>query len=138
MAEYDLHSHVKVFNAIGPAALTATTNGASIDTLGFESIEYVVHVGTALVGGGFTASLEESDTGAFGGEETAVPSAETLGALPVTVATDTDLTLRVGSIGKKRHQRIVLTETGTVTAGVIGVSAVLSHPKTLPVPDQST
>ncbi len=141
MPERDGHSGIKMANCIGPAALTATTNGASIDMSqdnGYESIEYVVHVGTALVGGGFTASLEESDTGAFSGEETAVAAADTLGALPVLVATDTNKVLRVGSIGKKKFQRIVLTETGTVTGGVVGVSAILGHAVSKPVADQST
>lgn len=136
--EYDLHSRVNTVNCVPPAALAADTNGAAVDTLGFESLEYVIHVGTAFVGGGFDVTLEESDTGAFGGEETAVPAEETLGALPSIAIGDANKTFRVGSIGKKRYQRIVLTETGTISAGVIGVAGVLSHPKQLPVADQST
>lgn len=136
--EYDLHSKVQIVNAVPPAALAANTNGASIDTVGYESLEYVLHVGAAFVGGGFTVSLEESTTGAFGGEQTAVPADDILGALPVIDIGDTNKVYRVGSIGKKRYQRIVLTETGTITAGVIGVTAVLSHPKSAPIADQST
>lgn len=145
MAEYDLHSHVKVVNVVGPAALAATTNGAEVDMQqdnGYESIEYVVHVGTAFVGGGFDVTLEEDDTTGFPAP-TAVPAAETLGELSSTIAVqvaigDTDKVYRVGSIGKKRFQRCVLTETGTITAGVIGVSAVLSNPRSKPVAAQNT
>jgi hypothetical protein len=136
--EFDLHSYTKGVQCGPPAAYRGDEGGAAIDTVGFESLEYVINVGTALVGGGFTASLEESDTGAFAGEETAVDAGEILGALPTLVATGADTAFRVGSMGKKRYQRIVLNETGTVTAGVIGVVAVLSNPKHTPVPDQST
>lgn len=136
--EFDLHSRVDTRNAIPPAALAADTNGASIDTVDYNSLEYVIHVGTAFVGGGFDVTLEESDTGAFGGEETAVPADEILGALPSIAIGDANQTFRVGSIGKKRYQRIVLTETGTITAGIIGVTAVLGKARDMPVADQST
>lgn len=142
--EYDLHSKVKAVDCIGPAVLAADTNGAAIDMQqdqGYESIEYLIHVGTALAGGGWDVTIEQSPDDGSGsptGVWTAVPADETLGALPVFVATDTDLVLRVGSIGKERHQRVVLTETGTISAGVTGASAILSHAKQLPVADQST
>ncbi len=133
--EFDLHNRIKVVPCIDPVALVADTNGAAIDTLGFDGLEYVIQVGAAFVGGGFDATIEQSPDDGSGsptGVWTAVPAAETLGALPVVVITDTDITLRVGSIGKERHQRVVLTETGTITAGVIGVLAVLSHPREVP------
>ena len=139
--EYDIHSNLKIVHAIAPAVNIASVNGAAIDVLGFESIEYIIHVGAALVGGGFDVTVEQSPddgSGASTGVWTAVPAAETLGVLPVLVATDANKVLRVGSIGKERHQRVVLTETGTVTAGVTGASAVLGNPVTKPVPDQST
>lgn len=136
--EFDLHSNIKIVHCVAPAALAANTNGAAIDTLGFESCEFVFHVGAAFVGGGFNVTLQESDTGAFGGEETAVPADNTLGALPSIAIGDANKVFRVGSIGKKRYVRPVLTETGTITAGVIGCAAVLGHPKEGPVADQST
>lgn len=139
--EYDIHSSVKGINAIAPAVNVADVTGAAIDVLGFESIEYILHVGAAMVGGGFDATIEQSPDDGSGsptGVWTAVPAAETLGALPVIAIGDANKVLRVGSIGKERHQRIVLTETGVITAGVTGVAAVLGNPVTKPVPDQST
>lgn len=138
--EFDLHSRVKVVQAVPPAALVADTNGAAIDVLGFNGLEYVINVGVAFVGGGFDATIEQSPDDGSGsptGVWTAVPAAETLGALPQVVITDANTVFRVGSIGKERHQRIVLTETGVITAGIIGVAAVLSHPREVPTVAQA-
>lgn len=136
--EHEIHSRMKVVHCVAPAAIAANTNGASIDTAGHESCEFVFHVGTAMVGGGFAVTLQESDTGSFGGEETAVPAANIIGELPSIAIADANKVFRVGSIGKKRYQRPVLTETGTITGGVIGCVAILMHPKEAPVADQST
>jgi len=144
--EFDLHSRVNTALALAPAALAADTNGIAIDTLGFNGLEYVINVGTAFVGGGFDVTLEEDDDDGSGspvGTWTAVPSDEILGRLSDTIAaqviiTDANKVYRVGSIGKKRHQRAVFTETGTISAGVIGAVAILSHPRDIPVADQST
>lgn len=136
--EFDLHSNIKIVHAIAPAALTANTNSAAVDTRGHESLEWVLYNGAAMVGGGFTCLFFESDVSTFGGEETAVPAENILGVSPVIEIGDVNKTLRVGVNAKKRYQQIRLVETGTITAGVLGVCAVLSHPSTGPVPDQST
>lgn len=136
--EHEIHSRLRVVHAIAPAAIAADTSGAAIDTRGFESLEYVLHVGTAMVGGGFTCVFQESTTGAFGGEETTVPAAHVIGGSPVISIGDTNLVLRVGVIGKERYQRIRLIETGTITGGVVGVTALLGDPKEGPVADQNT
>lgn len=131
----DLHSRIKAVPVISPQALAATTNGATVDTLGYESCEFVIHVGTAFAGGGFDVTLQESDDGSTW---TAVDAEETIGVLPSIVATDAAKCFRVGTVGKKRYQRPVLTETGTISAGTIGVTAILGHPENAPVADQST
>ncbi len=138
--EFDLHNRVKVVQAVAPAALAVDTNGAAIDVLDFEGLEYVIEVGAAFVGGGFDVTIEQSPDDGSGsptGVWTAVPAAETLGALPQVIITDANTVFRVGSIGKERHQRVVLTETGTITAGIIGVTAVLSHPREVPTVAQA-
>ena len=139
--EYDLHSYVKIVHGIPPAAHAANTNGAAVDSYGYESLEWVGHVGVAFGGGGFDITIEQSPddgSGSATGVWTAVPAAETIGTLPTVAIADANMVVRVGSIGKERHQRVVLTETGTISAGVIGVTAVLSNPRSIPVPDQST
>lgn len=136
--EHSLHSKIKIEFVLESVIRTDDGVGAIIDTQGFESLEYVLTVSDAIVGGGFTTVLEESDVVTFGGEETAVSADETLGALPVIIATDTDLVLRVGVIGKKRFQRLSIIENGTVTAGLVGVNAILGHPKNAPTDEQAT
>ena len=138
MAEYDMHSNVQAFHCIEAAIHTTSQTGASVDTLGFESLEYIIHVGDALVGGGFLVTLEGSDDTGFTVGNGAVAAAEILGTLPDLIATDTDLVLRVGSVDKRRFQRIILTEVDTVTAGIVGVTAILGNPVSKPVADQST
>lgn len=137
--EFDLHSFIKAVFCIEPAVHTAaTTNGASIDMSqdgGYESLEYIVTVGAAI-DGDFEVSCEESDDNSVW---TAVPSDEVLGTNPVVIVTaHTDSVARIGSIGKKRYQRCVLTETATNTAGIVGVNAVLGNPKEAPVAGQAT
>lgn len=139
--EYDLHNDAKVVHCIPPGALAATTNGAAVDTLGHESLEYLINVGTAFVGGGFDVTIEESPDDGSGsptGVWTAVPADRILGPLPQISIGDANTAFRVGSIGKERHQRIVLTETGTISAGAIGVVALLCHAKSSPTPAQAT
>ena len=136
MAEYDLHNSTKMVHGIPAAVYTATTVVSdAIDTLGFESIEWVIHIGVAI-NGDYTVTLTESDT--EGSTYTAVPAAETLGTLPVLTIADANKVFRVGSIGKKQFQKLTLTEGSANTAGVVGVTAILSNPKTVPTAAQAT
>ncbi len=58
--EFDLHSRTKAVHAI-PAQvhIATTTAGATIDSLGFESIEYIAQVSLAI-DGDFELTLEQS------------------------------------------------------------------------------
>ncbi len=132
--EYDLHSNVDDRMALNPAAITTntTTVGNIIDSLNFESLEFIVSMGT-ITDGAYALLLEEGDDSGLS-DATAVSDDETLGALTGFVAADDDSTLRVGSIGKKRYQRLSLVSTG-VTTGVDAAqaTAVLGHPLSAPV-----
>lgn len=125
--EYELHGRIKTETVITPTegdAAGASTVGAVIDTVGFESLEYVVAAGT-ITTGDFTITMHESDTGAFAGEETVVPAELTIGAI-VFAVTDDDLTKRQGSVGKGRYQRATLVGANTPVADMAMI-AVLSH-----------
>jgi len=114
MPAYDINSTITVATGITPtdgAAAGASTASASVDTRAKEGLTWVVSSGT-ITTGDFTANLEESDTGAFAGEETAVPAGEVLGSA-VFAVTDDDTTKHIGSIGKLRHQRLVLAGANT-------------------------
>jgi hypothetical protein len=137
MAEYDQSSEITLVHCVTPSAIAADTNGATVDTSGYESITYAIHVGTAMAGGGFNVTIEQDDDSGFG-SGAAVSAAETIGTLPTISIGDTDKVYRVGSIGKERYQRIVLTETGTISGGTIGVVAILGNPKSTPTSAQNT
>ena len=136
--EYDLHSNIKAAIGIGSTdgqAAGASTVSAIIDTLGFESFEWLVDVGT-ITTGTFSLTLEEDDAVGFG-TATAVPAANVVGDSPTWIATDSDQVRRVGIIGKKRFQRVTLVGAATPVADFC-VLGLLGNPVTLPVPDQST
>ena len=138
--EYGLHSDVEVRTAITPtdgAAAGASTVSAEIDTLDRESLTWLVTVGT-ITTGTFTLLLEESEddgSGAADGVWTTVVADEQLGADVSWIVTDDDQSRRVGSIGKKRHQRVTIVGASTPVADFAAV-ALLGHPKRT-VGDQS-
>ncbi len=139
--EFDQSSMVKVVSVITPtdgAAAGATVVGAVIDVNQderFEALTYLIHAGT-ITTGDFTVLLEESDTGAFGGEETTVPLDEVVnGVLPDFAVTDDDTVARVGLFAKKQHQRLTLVGSNT-PVGDFSVEAVLGHPHVAPVAAQ--
>ena len=132
--EYDLHSNVKQVVALNAAAVSSdtTTVGNIIDSAGFESLEYVVQSGT-ITDGAYALLLQEGDESNLS-DATAVSSDETLGVLTGFVAADDNVAKRVGSIGKKRYQRLSIVSTGTTTgAAFMSAVGVLGHPKSGPV-----
>jgi hypothetical protein len=143
--EYDLNSKCLAVNSIAHAAIAADTDGDTIDSKGYESLMYVVQVNTALAGGGFDVKCEQApDNAGSPGTWADVPDVDVVGgntaSPPVIslIATDADDVYRIGSIGKERFQRLVLTETGTVSGGTIGAIGILSDPVAIPVADQNT
>ena len=131
--EYDLHNSIDSRVAVVEQAIVAdaTVVGEIIDTLGFESLEYVAQVGT-ITTGNLAFVLEESDDSGMSGA-TAVPAAETLGDLVGFIVSDDDAVKRVGSIGKKRYQRLTLEGTDTSVIDFVSAIAILGNPKTKPV-----
>ncbi len=143
--DFDLSSEIAVQNVVEPAVYTANAVGHIINLGGegvaadeiFRSLTYVIYLGTALVGGGFTCLFEEDDVVGFG-TKTTVPADQVIGTSPFFIATDTDHVVRVGITGKKQFQRLTLVETGTVTAGIIGALAIMGHPLRVPVAEQAS
>lgn len=132
--EKDLHSNIDDRVAMDPQAISTntTTVGNIIDTVGYESLEFLITMGT-ITDGAYALLLEEGDDSGLS-DAAAVPAAETLGALTGFADTDDDSVKRVGSIGKKRYQRLSIVSTG-VTTGVnmAQAVAVLGDPKRAPV-----
>lgn len=140
--EYDIHGSLKAASSIDPtsgAAAGASVVGSVIDTAQdeqFLALEHVIQAGT-ITTGDFSVVLEESDTGAFGGEETPVDPADIIGVLPTwSGGGDSDKVGRVGVVGKKQFQRLELVGASTPVADFSAL-AILGHPKSEPVADQS-
>ncbi len=133
MSEFDLHSNVKQEVALDSQDITTntTTVGNIIDTVGFESIEFVIQSGV-ITDGAYALVLEQGDDSGLS-DAAVVPSDEVLGVLTGFVAADDNAAKRVGSIGKKQFQRLSIVSTGTTTGATKFSSvAVLGHPKTAP------
>lgn len=132
--EYDLHNNVNGAVALASAIINSntTTVGEIIDTAGFDSLEFIIQSGT-ITDGAYAFLLEEGDAANLS-DAAAVSADETLGDLVGFVAADDDTVKRVGSIGKKRYQRLSIVSTG-VTTGVslMGGVAVQSHARYMPV-----
>ena len=132
--ERDLHSNVNGLIALAAAAINSntTTVGEIIDSLGFEALEFFVSMAT-ITDGVYALLLEEGDDSGLA-DATAVSADETLGVLTGFVAADDDSVKRVGSIGKKRYQRLSIVSTGVTTGvSIASATAVLGHPKIAPV-----
>lgn len=135
--EYEINSDVKVVTGIAPvASLGANTDSAVIDTLGYESFEWLVSMGV-ITTGTFSMVFEESDVVTFGGEETVVAADHVVGGSPTYIATDDGQCRRVGIIGKKQFQRCTLV--GASTPNAVGtVVGLLSHAVKNPQTAQTT
>lgn len=132
--EKDLHSNVKQVVAKTAAAITTdtTTVGSIIDTAGYESLEYIVLSGT-ITDGAYALKLEQGDDSGLS-DAADVPADEVLGVLTGFVAADDNAVKRVGSIGKKRYQRLSIVSTDTTSgANFFAAVGVLGHPQTGPV-----
>ena len=139
--EYDSHNRMTAAIAFKLQAIVSdtTTVGEIIDTEGYESLEYLIETGT-LTDGDYQVLLQEGDDSGLSDAAT-LPTVDTIGPLPVfDEDTDDDKILRVGSVGKKRYQRLSIVSTNFASAGVlmIGAQAVLGHAKHLPTAAQAT
>lgn len=130
--EYDLHNNVLQKAALDTTAISTntTTAGAIIDTKGFESIEFVVQAGT-LTDGAYTVKLEDGDDSGLS-DAADVSSELVLGGLPAFADTEDNAVKRVGSISKKRYQRLSIVSTGVTTGGTLSAVALLSHARSAP------
>ena len=129
MAKFDLH-HGSVAEVAFKTYLFAGNEakvGEIIDTLGYESIEYYIISGT-LTTGTFTPSIEDGDDSALS-DAAAISADYLLGtyADATLAVTDDDTTKQIGTVGKKRYQRLTITgadtAAGTVTVAIVKAAA---------------
>lgn len=131
--EQDLHNNVGAVKALSHQTISTntTTVGDIIDTLGFESIEFIL-LSAALTDGVYTVKLEDGDDSGLA-DAADVSSELVLGALPSFILTDDNAVKRVGCISKKRYVRLSIVSTGVTTGGALGAVAAQGHPHSMPV-----
>lgn len=125
----DLYSNIGVVQALAPAVKTASGDGTAIDTLGFNSVAFVVNTGAIAGDGDFGVKVQESDT-ATPGEFTDADASVVDSNAPATL--EANSTHKLGYRGFKRYVRIALTKAGG-TSIAAGAVAVLGNPADAPV-----
>ncbi|MEE9160018.1 MAG: hypothetical protein V3U60_16735 [Gammaproteobacteria bacterium] len=131
--EYDGHSRTQLLLALDINTIGgAVENGNVIDTVDFESLEFALFTGQ-YSSGDYDIQLQESDTGAFAGEENIVGEDDLIGT-PTTLSGADELT-RVGYGGKKRYCRLTSLGINSPIA-IITALAILGRPRSMPVANQ--
>ena len=140
----DLHNHIYPKRGLSPVA-AGTDNTAMVsqivDTLGFNSVEFVMMVGANTdADATFAVLFEDGDDPALS-DHAAVADADLLGTeLQAGFQFDDDNECRkIGYVGNKRYCRVTVTPTGNA-AGNIFLAAVwiLGNPSTMPTANPPT
>lgn len=137
---YPIMNKTKIVHTILPAAISGTTTGATVDTLGFDGVGLVFTVGTVTTADGagnhFVLTWEHGDASNM--SDKAVISTDMLAVqgtftnMKVAATTGDEVTYTWDYTGGKRYVRAVLTETGTAAGNFAGY-IVLSSPRVAPV-----
>jgi hypothetical protein len=137
----DLFNNIHPIRALSPVA-AATSNTAIvsqiIDTANFDSLTFVINVGTntdtdAL----FTVLVEDGDNNALS-DAAAVDDKFLLGteALASFRFDDDNETRKIGYIGSKRYVRLTITPSLNDSGNIfLAATAILSHPRNVPTPN---
>lgn len=118
-----------------------TTDGASIDTANYDGGVCFNYICTAYNTGTFTPVLEESDTGAFAGEENVIADANLIGTesgAALSAATAEGGVLNsIGIFGTKRYVRSTIVSSGS-TSGTNTIAVTINAvPEVQPSPNLS-
>lgn len=129
----DLQHHILPQPSLSPATVTSSTNGASVDSLGYDSVTLSVQV--AAIGGtspSYTFKLQTSPDNATWSDLDA--TAYIGGAAPAAMTANGSLLVGVQSasgagVGPMRYFRAVVTVTGTTPTAAIYGSIILAFPR---------
>lgn len=132
----DLMNNITPRVAIIPAVVSNNTAqvGEVIDTLGYDSLTFVIGTGTlADADATFTALVEEGDESDLS-DAAAVADADLIGteALASFDQDADDSALKIGYRGSKRYARLTLTPAGNGAAAPLCALAILGHPRSAP------
>jgi|CXWL01.1.fsa_nt_gi hypothetical protein len=139
----NLMENVKCMSALDAVSFTASTNGVTVDTAGYESLVFVLNVGafaTFTSSNKITVTVEEGDA-SNASDMAAVASGDYLDARyedgtawdkAMDNTGDDQQAFTIGvACNRKRYKRIVCTEGGTVVAP-LAVVAILGNPRHAP------
>jgi hypothetical protein len=127
----DLMNNIDVKRAISPVSVADNTAQVSqiIDRRGFDSLTFVIALGSlADADATFTVLVEHDDAAGFG-TATAVPASELVGT--TTLASfqfdDDNKCRKIGYLGNKRYVRMTITPANNSSAALIAAVAILGH-----------
>lgn len=143
MSMRDQANHIQVKRVISSTRVADDTAqvGQIIDRQGYESLTYLINIGTlADANATFAVLLEEGDAANLS-DAAAVADADmisqTVGTAPETAAAfqfdDDNEVRKLGYIGAKRYTRLTITPSGNGGDADIGAVALLSRPEQMPV-----
>ena len=139
----DMANSIQVKRVLSPVSVADNTAqvGQIIDRLGYDSLTYIIALGS-IADADMTATvlLEEGDAANLS-DAAAVADADmisqTSGTAPETAAgfrfDDDDEVRKLGYIGNKRYTRLTITPAANASAALLGAVAVLGHPHSAPV-----
>lgn len=132
----DLMNNITPAVAIAPAVVSNNTAqvGEIIDTLGYDSLTFVIGAGTlADADATFTVLVEEGDEANLS-DAAAVADEDLIGteALASFDQDADDSAFKIGYQGNKRYARLTLTPAGNGAAAPLCALAILGHPRSAP------
>lgn len=132
----DLMNNINVKRVIAPVSVADTTAqvGQIVDAKGFNSLTYLINIGS--VGDAdatFTVLLEHGDQANLS-DAAAVPDDQLIGteALAGFQFDDDNECRKLGYAGSKRYTRLTITPVNNASAALFGAVAVLGHPANAP------
>ncbi len=106
--DYDLHHSSKVEIALDIQGSSDTVVGEIMDSQGFGSLEYLIHV--EITSGIWDMKFEHGENATLSDAEV-VPAELIFGNLTSFDSGDNPTARRMGSTSKKRYQRVTIVET---------------------------
>lgn len=131
----DLHNNIENRSALNNSNITSntTTVGNTIDTLGYEAIEFLIQSGT-ITDGSYAFQVFEGDASNMS-DEAQVAAGNILGTIPTLISTDDNVVKRFGvKMGSKRYMRLKVVSTGVTTGGNMEAQALLGNALQAPTP----
>lgn len=129
MARRDINKDVAVASTLSPNIVTATTEGATVDLLGFRQAMFVAHIGT-LTDGTYAFDPEDSPDGTTW---TNIAAGYLSGSFANATSSADDRIQEVGYLGSQRYVRCNVTVSGSPsTGGPISVTVIKGAPRQAP------